>query len=230
MLECNGGIVALSINSGWDVAHHHIHEAFIHIGQAYEFNCHMVRKYQKYKDKLHWTELLGASSEVRQYFIAENKLSIKATILFQAGIEAWISWSYTKPELSGSRVPRHFVPKWEAAFASLGIDYDFSDYAEFYREIRNPAVHPSQQSDIEKVANIWCKPVYDGIRAGWSAMSELSSALGQPFDSNSWDIMCNANNTPNTINDSEITDLQTLECAMLSRHLSGARGELNDGE
>ncbi|MHC4321424.1 MAG: hypothetical protein ACYST3_04030 [Planctomycetota bacterium] len=222
--------MALSINSGWDVAHHHIHEAFIHIGQAYEFNCRMVKKYQDYKQEFHWAKLLGASSEVRQYFIAENKLSIKATILFQAGIEAWISWSYTKPELSSSRAPRHFVPKWEFAFKAQGLDYGFSDYAVFYREIRNPTVHPSQQSDIEKVSNIWCKPVYEGMKTGWLAMSELSSSLGQPFDSNSWEIMCNANNAPNIICESKVTDLQALEGAMLSRHLSGARGELDEAK
>jgi hypothetical protein len=217
--------MALSINSGWDVAHHHIHEAFIHLGQAYEFNKRISQKYCEYENKIHWAKLLGSSVEVRQSFIAENKLSIKSTILFQAGIEAWISWSYTKPELAQTQIPRFFVPKWETAFTQLGINYDFSVYAKFYKEFRNPVVHPSQQSDVEKVANICCKPVYDGLKAGWLAMSELSAALGQPFENNSWEIMCNLNGVPESIVEGEIIDLQSLERDMLSRHLSGARGE-----
>jgi len=222
--------VALSINNGWDVSHHHMHEAFIHIGQAYEFNRHMTNKYCDYENKLHWAEFLGTSVEVRQSFIAENKLSIKAIILFQAGMEAWISWAYTEPNLAGENIPRNFVQKWEVAFHTLNVNHDFNEYAEFYREVRNPTVHPSKQSDIEKVANIWFEPVYEGLRSGWQAMSELSAALGKPFDRNSWEIICNANNAPNQIPDLIVSNLQELEGLMLQKHLAGARGELQDAE
>ena len=220
--------MALIIHDGWDVAHHHNHEGFIHLGQAYAYNKYATQKYLNYEDDLHWAECLGSSAEIRQHFIAENKLCIKAVVLFQAGVEAWISWAYTKPALSSVSMPRHFVPKWEAAFNHFGNSHDFSEYAEFYRDVRNPIVHPSKQSDVEKVASVWCKPVHEGLRAGWSAMSELSTELGQPFDGNSWDTMCSINGTPISLEHSEISDLQVLERAMSLRHLSGARGELND--
>lgn len=218
--------MAIIINDGWDVAHHHIHEAFLHLGQAYSYNKHATQKYRRYEKDYHWAEYLGFSAEVRQLFIAENKLSIKATILFQAGIEAWISWAYTKPKLSAISTPRNFVIKWETAFSHLDSDYDFSTYADFYRQIRNPIVHPSNQSDVERVASVWCKPVHEGLKAGWTAMSVLSAELGYPFDENSWDRMFNINVTPESINNNEVSDLQALEREMLKKHLSGARGEL----
>lgn len=218
--------MAIFIHDGWDVSHHHIHEGFIHIGQAYAYNNNVTQKYSDYEDELHWAECLGASAEVRQYFITENKLCIKAVILFQAGMEAWISWAYSKPQLSAISVPRNFVSKWETAFNHFGNRYDFTDYAEFYRKVRNPIVHPSQQSDVEKVANVWCKPVHEGIKAGWSAMSTLSSELGHPFDSNSWETICNINGAPPSIGNNVITDLQALEREMCKKHIAGANGEL----
>jgi hypothetical protein len=219
--------VAIYISNGWDVAHHHIGEGFIHLGQAYAHNRYATQKYLNYEKNLRWTDCFGASMEVRQYFIAENKQSIKATILFQAGMEAWISWAYTKPQLSAVKVPKPFVSKWTKAFKQLGSEYDFSEYKKFYRKVRNPIVHPSKQSDIEKVASVWCKPVYEGLKAGWSAMSLLSAELGMPFDSNSWDTMCNITDTPKSIDYSEVSDLQLLEREMNKRHLKGARDALS---
>ena len=218
--------MAIDITDGWDVAHHHIHEGLTHLGQAYRYNKQMTQKYLNYKDELSWVECFGASSEVRQCFVVESKESIKATILFQAGIEAWISWAYTKSQLSAVSIPNNFVSKWETAFNSLGKDYDFSEYATFYREVRNPIVHPSKQSDIEKVASVWCKPVHEGLKAGWSAMDALSEAFREPFDSDSWTQMCRINKTPESINNSEVSDLKLLERLMNKKKLFGARDAL----
>jgi hypothetical protein len=41
--------VAIIINDGWDVTHHHIHEAFLHLGQACSYNKHATQKYRNYE-------------------------------------------------------------------------------------------------------------------------------------------------------------------------------------
>lgn len=218
--------MAFNINSGWDVAHHHIHEAFIHLGEAYKYNKQATEKWGNFDSNFHWADLLVASGEVRQHFIVENKLCIKAVVLFQAGMEAWISWAYSEAPLNGLDKPRNFISKWDAAFKHFDHSYDFSKYSSFYKKIRNPVVHPSTKKDVELVSEIWFKPVYEGMQSGWAAMADLSSNLGQAFDSNSWEIMCKANFAPKLINDHEISDLQLLERAMRHKHLLGFRGEL----
>ncbi len=215
--------MAFMINNGWDVAHHHIHEGFKHLGEAYSYNKHATDKFQKYEDDLHWAKCLAASGEVSQYYMHENKLSIKAVILFQAGLEAWISWAYTDPKLSGVTRPNKFVPKWETALKHLDIQHDFSIYSHFYRNVRNPVVHPSNSSDIETVSNIWFLPTYEGFQAGWLAMSKVSAGLDRPFDNDSWENMCNINGAPNFIDRNTILFLKELERKITQKHLSGAR-------
>jgi hypothetical protein len=218
--------VAFNINSGWDVAHHHIHEAFIHLGEAYAHNRYATEKWGDFDSNFHWADLLSASGEVRQHITAESKLCIKAVVLFQAGMEAWISWAYSENALKGLGKPRSFIPKWETAFKHLNHSYDFSDYSYFYKKIRNPVVHPSSQKDVESVSKIWFKPVYQGMLSGWEAMAALSHNLGRTFENDSWEVMCRVNNAPKVIIEQEVTDLQLLEQGMSQKHLLGFRGEL----
>lgn len=222
--------MALYINDGWDVAHHHMHEAFTHLGEACAYNKNACAKYMHFEKKFHWADLLGTSADVRVHFVAENKLSIKATLLFQAGMEAWISWAYTKSKLSTIKKPGGFKCKWEVAFDHLGSQYDFGDYGNFYTHVRNPIVHPSNESDVEKVANVWCKPVYDGLKSGWSAMSALGAIVGFKPDDNSWEKMCDLNNVPKVMGEDDVLDLQSMERTMKNKHVQGAREALNEEE
>ena len=213
------------ISDGWDVAHHHIHEAFGHLGQAYRHNTYATQKYRDFEKTLSPTGYLKASMEVRHYFNLENKESIKAVILFQAGMEAWISWAYTEDQLA-IKPPYNVVDKWESAFTHVNKVYDFSGYATFYKETRIPIVHPSTQDDVKNVANVWCQPVHEGLKAGWSAMTALAAKIGQPVDGNSWDIMCDVNNAPKSINNNDVSDLQEIARKMNKWHLSEARRKL----
>ena len=170
--------MAIMIHDGWGVAHHHIHEALSHLGQACEFNKIATQKYCDYERHYNWQEYLSASAKVALTFNEENKQCIKATILFQAGMEDWISWAYTESKLLSIKPPKTFSEKWEKAFNCFGSNFDFEPYKKFYEDYRNPIVHPSSKVDVEVVASIWCKPVHLGLKAGWDSMSSLSTELG----------------------------------------------------
>jgi hypothetical protein len=215
--------MAIIISNGWDVAHHHIHEAFGHMGEACKTNLHATSEYRKIENSINWSSCLAASGTMRSYFVNENKLAIKAIILFQAGMEAWISWAYTQGGLAGQTIPNNFVKKWEDAFTALGSSFDFSSYADFYRNYRNPSVHPSTQGDVEKVAAICSKPVHEGIKSGWQAMAELSHLLSVPFDSDSWETMCKINGVPSAEEISLLGDLCQFERILSKKHIDGAR-------
>lgn len=214
--------MAIYISNGWDVAHHHIHEAFGHMGESCKVNLYAPNEYRKIENSIDWPSCLNASGTIRSYFVNENKMAIKAIILFQAGMEAWISWAYTQGGLAGITIPNNFVKKWEDAFTTLGSSFDFSNYALFYRNYRNPVVHPSSQDDVEKVSAIWSKPVYKGIMCGWESMAELSPLLSVPFDSDSWETMCKVNGVPNAEEISSLGDLIQFEKDLLKKHLDGA--------
>lgn len=77
--------MAFVISNGWDVAHHHIHESFEHIGKSIVANLGISNTFTEVRDNASWAKCLGLSTQVRAAFIAENKEAIKATVLFQAG-------------------------------------------------------------------------------------------------------------------------------------------------
>lgn len=158
-------------------------------------------------------------------FILENKEAIKAIALFQAGMEAWISWAYTKAELSGITKPRNFKDKWIDAFAELRISHDFTDYGNFYSIQRNAIIHPGTQADIETVGKINSQITFSGLKRGWEAMAAMSAGFGQSFDVNSFDTMCNANGVQLT-EIGNLGDLLDFEKQLLQKHRAGL-DELN---
>ena len=214
--------MTLVISDGWDVANHHIHEAFRLIGEACMINLHTTSKYEQIVESIDWISCQSLASSIRYQSIIENKLAIISIILFQAGMEAWISWAYTRNELSSCSKPRKFVHKWEMAFSELGSSFDFSNYARFYRDYRNPVVHPSNANDVLTVSQIYSKPVIVGISYGWEAISELSTELGMAFDPNSWDTICRINGVPQKDEVKKLGDLQKFERELLKKHLDGA--------
>ena len=201
--------MAFFINNGWDVSHHHTHEAFIHLGKACNINLNAIKYIESIPDDTPIPYFLKSSNIILGEYNNESKQCIKATILFQAGMEAWISWAYTQEQLNIKK-PRNFKDKWTKAFSHLNIDFDFSPYSDFYDNLRNPIIHPTTEQDIEKIAKIKSENVYRGFQAGWSATETLSAALGLPFDENSWEIMCEINGVvlPDKIKD--LGELQTL--------------------
>ena len=212
--------MAFIITNGWDVAHHHIHEGFKHLGNSITANLSVTKTFEEVKNNSSWNNCLNLSGQVRAAFTLENKEAIKATALFQAGMEAWISWAYTKPELSGITKPGYFKPKWINAFTELGITNDFTDYGNFYSSQRNAIIHPGTQADIETVAKINSQDTFEGLKHGWIAMGAMSSGLGQPFDSNSFEIMCNANGVQLT-EVANLGDLLDFEKQLLKKHREG---------
>ncbi|MCH6233392.1 hypothetical protein [Cognataquiflexum rubidum] len=208
--------MAFFVTDGWSVAHHHIHEAFIHLGNACRINLDAMNYYKSISEDTHPVNFLSISSELSGAYSIENKECIKATILFQAGMEAWISWAYTKHQLNIVK-SRYFKQKWTDAYNHLAITYDFNPYSTFYDNFRNPIVHPSTNGDIDQIANIKSEDVYKGFQAGWDAMAKLSNGLGTPFELNSWDIMCNANGVilPNKI--SELGNIKGISGDLLAK-------------
>lgn len=213
------------ISDGFSVAHHHMHEAFIHLGEAYTVNTQASKEYLQIESNLTWHQCLTIAPQIRDQFTKENKKAIKAIVLFQAGMEAWISWAYTRPPLDSVRKPKSFKDKWEEAFDNCNIQHDFSVYGNFYKNYRNPVVHPSNPVDIESIDQIWVKPVYQGIQAGWKAMEALSPAIGFSFDSNSWETMCKINNVPNVFSTSDTLDLVKISLDLYKRAKEGAEGK-----
>jgi len=220
--------MAFSISNGWDVAHHHVHEGIKHIGNACSINLTASSKYSDWESALEWPSLLAASMDVRQYSVEEHKQCLKAVVLFQAGMEAWISWAYSRPQLSGKSLPRNFVDKWTEALDHFSTTHDFSGYADFYRQVRNPIVHPTSEADVLSIAAIWSDVVHKGLKQGWGAMEALSSNLAQPFDRNSWSTMCGIHHVPPSLDSDALINLHELERSMRAKHLSGARGELQN--
>ena len=214
--------MAIFIKNGWDVSHHHTHEAFKHLGYSCRINIEVNAFYEQQKDSLPWQKSLTVANKIRMNFIRENQEAIKAIILFQAGMEAWISWAYTTESLSHLSKPRYFTDKWEEAFKYLNIEYDFSNYADFYRNARNPIVHPSKEADIAAVANISASATLQGFKDGWSANESLSKGIGREFDKNSWDLISEINNVPKVAPD-ELVDLQVLEKKLREKLLQGMK-------
>lgn len=62
--------------------------------------------------------------------------------------------------------------------------------------------------------------VYKGIKHGWEASERLSSELGEPYDSNSWEIMCNAHGVSPQPLEKDYPDLGSLRAKLYNRHLS----------
>lgn len=210
--------MAFYITNGWDVAHHHINEGFKHLANSINANLSVSKTFKEVKNKSTWNKCLNLSEQIRAAFILENKEAIKATILFQAGMEAWINFAYTKQELKNP--PDSFNDKWRDAFFKLNINYNFEKYAQFYTSQRNAIIHPSTQKKINTIAKINSIDTFEGIKHGWEAMKAIGQGLNQPFNSNSFDIICNTNGVKLT----EIENLGNLilfEKELLVKHQEG---------
>ena len=201
--------MAFFINNGWDISHHHTHEAFMHLGEACVINLEAMSYYKAISKDVPTLHFLSISNRILGAYNMESKQCIKATVLFQAGMEAWISWAYTQDQLKIKKLGS-FKEKWTKAFEYFKVDFDFSTYGDFYDNLRNPIIHPSTEKDIEKISKIQSKNVYKGFKAGWAATEALSTAMGRPFDKHSWDTICEGNGVVSSDKVEDLGELQTI--------------------
>ena len=203
----------MTITNGRDVAHLVIHSAFDELEKASELvkitvNIEEIEPMKSY--------LLKSEIDIRQ--INSRKYLIKAVALFQAGMESLINyWQSKYPEISGGS---NFVSKYEKAFSVKGVFHSFDDYASFYRTVRNAIIHPDRQKKIETINNINFIQVYEGIKHGWDALERLADKLGEPFDSNSWKILCDLHGVDSQLLENNYPDLKELSNQLYDRFKS----------
>ena len=200
------------ITDGWSVAHLVMHSAFQELRQASE----LAQVYIKVAET-DPIQCFFVGGEVEQRRSASREHLVKATALFQAGMESLINhWQSKYPEIQGGN---NFVSKWECSFTSKGVEANFDDYASFYREVRNAVIHPDTQIKIDTINNIEFLSIYQGIKYGWDASRRLASELGEPYDNNSWGTMCNIHGIPVNPEGRDYPNLTSLRAELYKRHL-----------
>ena len=201
--------IMLSINNGWDVAHLLMHSSFDELHEAHSL-CNEASEIEV--NTVEDTECFSLAQQVEYIDDSVKKHLVKSVILFQAGMEAILNWLQsidTSISNKGS-----FSEKWEKAFKSKGVDYDFSYYRNFYENYRIHIVHPDKDERFETINTLKFYDVYEGVKSGWLADAALSEAVGNKHDKNSWKIMCNAHQLPSSINTSTYPNPQEI-----ARHL-----------
>ena len=210
----------IDISNGWDVSNLVMHSAFDELQQANE-----ITKVNIKVNEIEPQECFFIGGEIRQRRSASRKHLVKATALFQVGMESLINYWLSKyPEIQGGG---NFVKKWEKAFEAKGMIANFDDYASFYRSVRIAVIHPENQDRIDIINNINFMQVYQGIKHGWEASERLANELGEPYDNNSWKTMCNIHGVPFQPLESEYQNLEVLSKELYSRHLSELNKDIN---
>lgn len=203
----------IAITNGWDVAHLVIHSAFDELKKASEFVkiSINIEEIEPMKSQSIGFEILNRQINSKEYLV-------KAVALFQAGMESLINyWQSKYPEI---KCDSGFVPKYEKAFSVKGVSHSFDDYASFYRTVRNAIIHPDSQQKIETINNINFIQVYKGINHGWDALERLADKLGEPFDTNSWETLCNIHRVDSQLLESDYPDLKELSNQLYDRFKS----------
>lgn len=201
------------ITNGWDVSHLVMHSAFDELSVAERFTKEI-------------TINIDECDSIKSFFIAgriecnhsnARRHLVKATALFQAGMEALINhWISKYPEL---KFKGSFVETWKNAFAVKKVSDSFDCYASFYKDIRIAIIHPENADRIKKINNLTFWEVYSGIKCGWDATKILADAIGEKHDDNSWEIMCNLHGlSPNCI-ESDFPNLKVMSSKLYKKHL-----------
>lgn len=206
-----------TIQSGWDIAYHHIHLALEALGEA-EAICHAATPIDV--DSLSGNDCFFAAGRVETLRTMEFKKLLIVVALFQAGMEGLISYAYTKPALAGVQVPRSFVERWTTALQQLGVRHNFDAYASFYREYRNAIIHPDSGAKYEKIRSLEYAVVHAGVAAGWVAFKELAAAYGETHDQDSWSIMCTVKGVTPDLTQQGVSSLEGLARRLWLKHRS----------
>ncbi len=183
-----------AINNGFDVANLLMHSALDELCAAHTL-CEKVNDMDL--DTIDETDCFLISPRIEGIDISIKKNLIKSIVLFQSGMEAIIHWIQNQDPCISSK--GSFSEKWENAFNSKNIDFDFSHYKNFYKYYRIHIVHPDRNERFETLNNLTFSDVYNGIQEGWLAYAALSEAIGYKHDDNSWEVMCKAHNLPVTM-------------------------------
>jgi len=207
------------IRDGFDVACLHMHSAFDELGIAHRLitDAASVRS----RD-FGWEECLSIGGRLGMVCRQVRTPLSKATILFQAGMEALLTHLESKDTRSINN--GKFVPSWAGSLKNVGSTFDFEPYARFYRGLRNALAHPNTPERLRTIDRIGFPEVHAGIKAGWGAYSSLCDGIGMPHTPQSWNTMCKAHGVPCSIGTQTYPDLYLLRDTFLQKHLQGARG------
>lgn len=204
----------MEITDGWRVAHLVMHTAFDELREASVIAKGPFPESTNFKP----AECLALGAKVEMQHSELRKHLIKATVLFQAGMEAMINhWCSKYSGLSNSTV---FAKKWEESFQAKNITKSFDGYSEFYRKTRNAVTHPDREERIEKINNIQFLEVFYGIKEGWESFKVLSNALGEQHDQDSWGTMCQIHNISPDCSEEDFPNMVSLKRSLFKKAAS----------
>jgi len=212
-----------------DIANHFGHRAMDSLSIAHQCWVEASNFYHQNKDT-HWSRSPIIGQKLDYYRRQEFNFCADSIIFFQAMMEVVINQVIKENNHLELKNKKHkiikqppFADKWKNAFAHYSIkSTDLSIYTTFYKNYRNPLIHPPTRDIVDNAENIRFPMVYQGLYAGWSAFRDLMQALKQPHDNNSWQLMCDAHQLPIQIDPNYYVDSQKWVKEMYRRHHDGA--------